>query len=258
VSGSRRRVGRPPRINRAAIARVAGEMPLGDITLRSVADRLDVSVPSLYHYVSGRADLLRLAAEQTAIRMTLPEDTGQHWAVWFYQWADYVRRAFVADPELLGQFIDGAFGVDRMAGHIDVAIGVCARHGLSDRAGFEAYALVSEYALGAAISQIRAAHAARDGQSPALDLRLFAFHEAGDLPHLHRLAAADPLALPPFGTRIAAVLAGVAARHGAPQQDIAALVEAAASEAAASEAAADEAAATEAAAEVASEAGPVT
>jgi hypothetical protein len=238
VSGGR--VGRPPRISRAAIARVVGEMPLGEITLRSVADRLAVSVPSLYHYVSGRADLLRLAAEQTAIRMTLPEDTGQHWAVWFYQWADYVRRAFVADPELLGQFIDGAFGVDQMASHIDVAIGVCARHGLSDRAGFEAYALVSEYALGAAISEIRGGHAARDGQSPALELRLFAYREASDLPHLHRLAAADPLTLPPFATRIAAVLAGVAARYDAPQQDIADLVETAASEASADKAAADD------------------
>jgi AcrR family transcriptional regulator len=226
-----RRVGRPPRIDRAAIARAAAEMPLEEITLRSVADRLAVSVPSLYHYVSGRADLLRLAAEQSAIRMTLPADTGQHWAVWFYQWADYVRRAFVADPELLKQFIDGAFGVDRMAGHINVAIGICARHGLSDRAGFEAYSLVSECALGAAISEIRAARMARAGQSPALELRMFACQEASDLPHLHRLAAADLLELPPFTTRIAAVLAGLAARYGAPQQDITGLIEEAATEA---------------------------
>jgi hypothetical protein len=159
---------------------------------------------------------------------------------------------------------------------MDVAIGVCARHGLSDRAGFEAYALVSEYALGAAISQIRAAHAIRDGQSPAFELRLFVHQEASDLPHLHRLAAADPLTLPPFATRIAAVLAGVAARYGAPEQDIAGLVQAAASEAAAAdEAAADETAADETAADetaadetaadetaadetAASEAGPLT
>ena len=114
------------------------------------------------------------------------------------------------------------------------------------RVRFEAYALVSEYALGAAISQIRAAHAMRDGQSPAFELRLLAHQEASDLPNLHRLAAADPLTLPPFATRIAAVLAGVAARYGAPEQDIAGLVEAAASEAAAGEATTSEAAAREA------------
>jgi AcrR family transcriptional regulator len=38
-----------------------------------VADRLGVSVPGLYHYVSGREDLIRLAAEQSALRMTMPD-----------------------------------------------------------------------------------------------------------------------------------------------------------------------------------------
>src|SRR5260370_22298935 len=105
----------------------------------------------------------------------------------------------------------------------------------------------------------------RAGQPPALELRLFAHQEASDLPNLHRLAAADPLTLPPFATRIAAVLAGVAARYGAPEQDIAGLVQAAASETAADETAADETAASETAADeaaadetAASEAGPVT
>ena len=159
-----RRVGRPPRIDRAAIAAAAADMPLEEITLRSVAERLGVSVPSLYHYVSGRADLLRLAAEESAVRMTLPRDHGQHWAVWCYEWADYVRRAFVADPALLGEFLNGAFGPEWMAAHMDTAIGVCARGGLPDRAGLEAFTLVSECALGAAISEV---HFARGRGRPA-------------------------------------------------------------------------------------------
>jgi AcrR family transcriptional regulator len=224
-------VGRPPRIDRAAIAAAAGDMPLEEITLRSVAERLGVSVPSLYHYVSGRADLLHLAAEESAVRMTLPQDHGQHWAVWCYEWADYVRRAFVADPALLGEFLNGAFGPEWMAGHMDTAIGVCARGGLPDRAGLEAFTLVSECALGAAISEVHFARAAADGQPLEAELRLLAYREAGELPHLHRLSVAGSLGQPSFAAGISAMLTGIAVRYGAEGGDIAALVEEAASRA---------------------------
>src|SRR5579864_7418731 len=73
-SGPAPRRGRPPRIDRAAIAQAASEIPLSDLSLRSVADRLGVSVPGLYHYVQGRDELFALAAEQSVRRWPLPED----------------------------------------------------------------------------------------------------------------------------------------------------------------------------------------
>src|SRR5690348_8135749 len=91
VAPARRRVGRPARLDRAAIARASAELDLDQVSMRSVADRLGVSVPSLYHYVRGRDDLLRMAAEQSAARLSVPEDSGQHWSVWLYQWADHAR-----------------------------------------------------------------------------------------------------------------------------------------------------------------------
>ena len=206
-------------------------MPLEEITLKSVAERLGVSVPSLYHYVSGRADLLRLAAEESAVRMTLPRDHGQHWAVWCYEWADYVRRAFVADPALLGEFLNGAFGPEWMAGHMDTAIGVCVRGGLPDRAGLEAFTLVSECALGAAISEVHFARAAPDGRTPEAGLRLLAYRDAGELAHLHRLSVSGSLGPPSFAVAVSAMLTGIAVRYGADSGDIAARVEQAASRA---------------------------
>src|SRR5262245_19965945 len=92
------RRGRPPRIDRDAIARVAGEIPLSDLSLRTVADRLGVSVPGLYHYVQGRDELFALAAEQSVRRLPLPVDRDQHWAIWLYEWAGYILSAFVSDP----------------------------------------------------------------------------------------------------------------------------------------------------------------
>ena len=55
----RKRIGRPPRIDLAAIADAVLVIGFDDVTMRRVADHLGVSVPGLYHYVKGRDDLLR-------------------------------------------------------------------------------------------------------------------------------------------------------------------------------------------------------
>ncbi|HEX5097651.1 MAG TPA: helix-turn-helix domain-containing protein, partial [Acidimicrobiia bacterium] len=101
----RRKVGRPARLDRDMIAKAAHEVGLDRVTMKAVADRLGVSVPGLYHHIEGRDDLMRLAAEYSASRIPLPVDRGQHWAAWLLEWAQYSHDAFVAQPELLGQFL---------------------------------------------------------------------------------------------------------------------------------------------------------
>ena len=76
--------------------------------MRRVADHLDVSIAALYHHVEGKDDLLRLAAEVSAQKVPLPKDTDQHWAVWLFEWARYNQDAFLREPALLAQFLDGA------------------------------------------------------------------------------------------------------------------------------------------------------
>jgi AcrR family transcriptional regulator len=218
-----RRPGRPPRIDRAAIARAAGEIPLEELTLRSVAERLGVSVPGLYHYVSGREDLIRLAAEQSALRMTMPVDHGQHWAVWLAEWADYIRRAFIGDPELLKHFIDGAIRAELQAPSIDAGIAVCMRQGFSAEEALEAYQLVSECALGSAIGAIRAEHSRREGTPFDLEVRSL-IAKGDDLPHLARLLERGPMpGYIPFGRQIKTVLAGIAVLRGESAAEILAL-----------------------------------
>jgi AcrR family transcriptional regulator len=255
AAASGRRPGRPPRIDRAAIAEAAGQIPLEELTLRSVAERLGVSVPGLYHYVSGREDLIRLAAEQSALRMTMPTDRGQHWAVWLHEWAAYNRRAFIGDPELLKHFIDGAIGPETTASAIDRAIGPCLRQGFSARAALEAYDLVSQCAIGSAIAAIRAARSRREGRPFALEVRAL-IARGEQLPHLRRFLAEDAepegaqQAFPAedadaadtgdahardtgdaalsdqatFHQQIATVIAGIAVRRGEPWEEIQALL----------------------------------
>jgi AcrR family transcriptional regulator len=216
---ARRRVGRPARLDRAAIARASAELDLNQVTMRSVADRLGVSVPSLYHYVRGRDDLLRLAAEQSAARLSVPEDRGQHWSVWLYQWADHARAAFAAQPALLESFMHADFGVDRMLDHLDAALGVLHKQGFTPADAKHAYDLATECAIGAAVAEIRD----REMSPPVEEAYAGALAErdADAVPHLRSVLADSSSARQPFPEQLATVLAGVAVRRGEDWQDVA-------------------------------------
>jgi AcrR family transcriptional regulator len=223
--GQSPRRGRPPRIDRAAIAQAAGEIPLSDLSLRSVADRLGVSVPGLYHYVQGRDDLFALAAEQSVRRRPLPVDRGQHWAVWLCEWAVYIRSAFVCDPGLLKQYIDGAIGMEVMAGNIDAALALCVRQGFSPSDALNAYHLMSECALGAAVSQIREHQAGEEGRPFHRELRRVLARGDQPLPHLEMISGEEefePSAR--FHTHLATVLIGMAVQRGEAPGEVAALL----------------------------------
>ena len=216
------RRGRPPRIDRDAIARAASEIPLSDLSLRSVADRLGVSVPGLYHYVQGRDELFALAAEQSVRRWPLPVDHDQHWAVWLYEWAVYIRRSFASDPGLLKQYLDGAIGVEVMAGSIDAALALCISQGFSATEALYAYELVSVCALGAAVSQIREDSARDEGRPFDGELRRILARGDRPLPHLGMLvgeAVFEPSAR--FHAQVATILIGIAVQRGERADEVA-------------------------------------
>lgn len=223
---ARRRVGRPPRIDTAMISSAACEIGLDRVTMRAVAERLGVSVATLYHHVSGRDELVRLASEQTAARMTTPEDRGQHWSEWLFEWAEHSRSGFVATPELLEQFLHGSVGFDRMLDLVDRAVGFLIGAGFDAVEAFEAYGLVTQCALGAAVAEIRRTEAAATGHPISDELeREMRARPATELVHLRALAtAAAPE--PTFRSQVATVLGGVAVRRGEAWEPIVARIEA--------------------------------
>jgi len=213
-------VGRPARISRPAIAEAALEVGLDeDLTMKRVADHLGVSVPGLYHWVKGRDDLLRLAAERALSQVQLPEDTGQHWASWLREWARYTRNVLAARPELISQLVLGDLDDNRLFEVIDRAVDVLGRDGFEPRAAFDAWEAVSTMATGAAIDEIREAAAEAEGR--AWLSRLFgslARRPPDELKTLRAIVAGgyerDRDAA--FEERLTTVLVGIAVRNGLP------------------------------------------
>jgi AcrR family transcriptional regulator len=213
----RPKVGRPARIDRAMIARAAYEIGLERVTMKAVADRLGVSVPGLYHHVEGRDDLMRLGAEYSAAQIQVPVDHGQHWTAWLLEWARYSHDAFVAQPALLGQFLNGSLGVERMVAHVDAVVGVLTRQGFSVTEAVDAYEIVSDCALGAAVAEIRAKESARAGRPVLAEYhRLLATQPPDALPNLRKLVATPREATADFSERVLTVLVGIAVRRGEP------------------------------------------
>ena len=222
---TRRRIGRPPRIDTAMITSAACDIGLDRVTMRGVADRLGVSVASLYHHVSGRQELVRLASEQTAARMSVPEADGQHWSEWLFEWAEHSRAGFVANPELLEQFLHGSVGFDRILDRVDGAVGYLVAAGFDVTEAFDAYGLVTECALGAAVAEIRAREAEMSGHPiPATVARELNERPIDELVHMRAYGGggARPAS---FRVQLATVLAGIAVRRGDRWEPVVARIE---------------------------------
>jgi len=202
------------------IARAAAEIGLDRVTMKAIADHLGVSVPGLYHHVRGRDELMRLAAEYSVAQMEVPKDHGQHWAAWLLEWAQYSRSSFTAQPELLGQFVRGVIGVDRMIGHVEAVVGLLTRQGFSPAEAMDAFTVVGDIALGAAVGDLREAGARPRRRSAIADYhRVLSERGPDELPNLGALAGGgyEP---PSFEDQVCTVLIGIAVHRGEPWEQI--------------------------------------
>ena len=215
-------------ISRAQIAEAALEVGLSDLTMGAVADQLGVTVAALYHHVDSKDDLLRLAADRSAGRLRLPEDHGQHWAVWLLEWAAYNRAAvFVADAALLEQFIDGAISPDVIARNTETFLSVLVRQGFTVEEAAESFELISASAIGLAVATIRARRAADwGGPSPVDEVRRVAEEDPAELPLMSELAESER---PDTEARamdlLRSVVLGLALARGEDAADVAACLE---------------------------------
>jgi AcrR family transcriptional regulator len=220
------RLGRPPRISRELIADAAHDIGIANLSLKAVAERLGVSVASLYHHIEGRDDLMRLAAQSTATKAQFPEDQGQHWAVWLSHWAVRIHRGFLEQPELLGQYLDGAVSVEVIAQNVDIVIALLGRQGFDINEASRAYEIINIVAIGSALSATREQRAKKAGRSIVAEYRrMLAQHGPDEFPHIREWLALRKTTPPPrFEDRITTVLAGIAFQRGEPWGPIAALL----------------------------------
>jgi AcrR family transcriptional regulator len=158
-------------VTRAQIADAALAIGLDRASIRSVAERLDMSVPGLYHHVRSREDLLALAAARGLGAVKLPVDTGQSLADWLRAYARFVFDALVAQPELVVQILAGTVDTLRQAEHLERFFEVLTARGATVDDAYRAYELLMAAVIGAAASAIGQRAATAAGRPSPAELR---------------------------------------------------------------------------------------
>lgn len=130
MSTTSRGVGRPRRLTLTQVLDAAIEMGVDNIRMAALAKRLKVSAAVLYTYVSGRDELVRLAAQRASGAVIFPEDQGQSWREYAMQYAE-AHFKIVEDGQLISTLMHGNMSPASKLDSAEQWVQVMLRHGFS-------------------------------------------------------------------------------------------------------------------------------
>lgn len=201
--------GPAPVITEDAIGDAVLEIGLSDATVKTVANRLGVSAPGLYHHVNGRDDLRRIAIERLVTTSVLPDADDKTWSTWLREVCRSLR-SLAARPEFLAQYTAGAIPVAHNARRIEEAITVLRQKGLSHEGALDAFHVIGQLAIGAAAEDTRQASYQRSGQPSDHQLRATLDLDPASFPNLVTVHDRTPEPQDSFERRLDIVIAGIA------------------------------------------------
>jgi AcrR family transcriptional regulator len=147
------------------------QMGLQRLTMKRLAAKLKVSVPTLYQYVADSDEVRRLVVDRMLAEVALPEDTDQEWSVYVGGMADALSTFMSSDPHVLPQLLQTDVGKEAEIALAERFFRAADRRGFPLRdAGrlLEAIAIVS---YGAAVLKRRDAIRFRGKRSPEQAMR---------------------------------------------------------------------------------------
>ncbi len=134
------------RIEQAAVLR-ADRDGLATLSLRHLADDLDVTPMALYRHVAGKDDLLEAVADARLAALGVPGPR-KRWRPFLLELALSLRQLFRSEPDLLSLFTRRAVTSPAAQARLTAAIAVLDRAGFAHDAAIEAYAAVHTYTVG--------------------------------------------------------------------------------------------------------------
>lgn len=125
-------------------------MGLSSLKMSALAERLGVRVAVLYTYVSGRAELVRLAAQRASGSAAFPEDVGQSWRDYAVQYAE-AHFTLVEKGQLVPVLLDGDLSPSAKVDSAEQWLQVMLRRGFTATAALELLRAVDVIVLGGAV-----------------------------------------------------------------------------------------------------------
>ncbi|WP_024804940.1 TetR/AcrR family transcriptional regulator [Nocardia sp. BMG51109] len=132
---------------------VADEVGVEALTMRKVADRLDVEAMSLYHHVGGKAAMLDGMVDAVFAEIDLPASAAG-WRAGLRQRAESVRAALLRHPWAVGLVESRAHPGPATLRHHDSAIGLLREAGFSLTMTAHAVSVLDSYVYGFVLQEI--------------------------------------------------------------------------------------------------------
>lgn len=215
---AQRGVGRPPVVSLDTILDAATEIGLGEVTLRRVAQKLGVGAATLYRHVSGRDELVRLAAFRLALgqRQPVPSDTAAvHWSQVVLAYADSLRDVFLGEPQLINELLAGRLGPEAEVVFLEPFLQRLSDCGVSVSEGMRLHNAVAMLAIGAAAGAAGVRAAGGTAQAVAAMRRTIDAQGRSRFPHVSRgMAAYRVDGEAHWRAALAALLQGFAGERG--------------------------------------------
>jgi len=186
-----RRIKDGPPLSRERVLRAAVELAdaggIASLTIRSLADKLDVKPMSVYHHVANKDVILDGIVDQVFTEIDLPEATGD-WREQMRRRADSARRALRRHSWAIALMESRSTPGAATLRHHDAVLGCLRAAGFSVEQTAHAYALLDSYIYGFALQEAALPFDATNTASTVAEAIVEHF-PAGAYPHLVEMAA---------------------------------------------------------------------
>jgi AcrR family transcriptional regulator len=177
------KIGRPRALSLDTILDAALGLGLNTIRMPALAAELGIGTATLYNYVSGRDELLRLAAGHSVRPLQLVAT--KDWRDLVRQHAQNTFATWSAEPQLIDQFMRGAIGPDILIDTLETFLAALRNYGFSGEASYRIMSVVHTVAFGAVVrSYYRSSVASPHSGHKSTIRRALAERDADDLPNL--------------------------------------------------------------------------
>lgn len=127
--------------------RMADKDGLDKVSMRKLADNLDVEAMSLYHHIKNKADLIAEMVD-AVVPSIAPLDQCDDWKDAISKRADIMRSTLVAHPWAAHEFVSGLNVGPNMLKYVDTTIGYLLAAGFSYKMADYAWHTIDSYIYG--------------------------------------------------------------------------------------------------------------
>lgn len=154
-SPAKRSHGRPRLLTHEEILDGAVELGLEGLTMKRLADHLNVGTATLYQYYDSRKVLMRAAAVHSLSDVALPKDTGQHWSCLARDYVDSLKTLLAENPSFIYSHQHSDYGFEVHFRLIEPFLVSMKERGFKPAEAMDVFNIIGMAAFGGAIETVR-------------------------------------------------------------------------------------------------------